>query len=35
MLGGDGGNTTMSYHGYGLFTELLLTGRWLKLFCRD
>jgi asparagine synthase (glutamine-hydrolysing) len=32
MLGGDGGNTTMSYDGYGLFTELLLTGRWLKLF---
>jgi asparagine synthase (glutamine-hydrolysing) len=32
MLGGEGGNTTMSYHGYGLFTELLLTGRWLKLF---
>ena len=32
MLGGDRGNVTMSYHGYGLFTELLLTGRWLKLF---
>ena len=32
MLGGDMGNTTMSYNGWGLFTELLLTGRWLKLF---
>jgi asparagine synthase (glutamine-hydrolysing) len=32
MLGGEGGNNTMSYNGYGLFTELLLTGRWLKLF---
>jgi asparagine synthase (glutamine-hydrolysing) len=32
MLGGDMGNLTMSYSGHGLFTELLLTGRWLKLF---
>jgi asparagine synthase (glutamine-hydrolysing) len=32
MLGGDMGNTTMSYHGWGLFTQLLLTGHWLKLF---
>ena len=32
MLGGDMGNITMSYHGWGLFTELLLTGRWLRLF---
>ena len=32
MLGGDMGNTTMSYGGYGLFTEYLLKGRWLKLF---
>jgi asparagine synthase (glutamine-hydrolysing) len=32
MLGGDMGNSTMSYHGWGLFTELLQTGRWLKLF---
>jgi len=32
MLGGDMGNTTMSYNGWGLFTELLLAGRWLKLF---
>jgi asparagine synthase (glutamine-hydrolysing) len=32
MLGGDTGNVTMSYHGYGLFTELVLTGRWLQLF---
>jgi asparagine synthase (glutamine-hydrolysing) len=32
MLGGDMGNHTMSYHGWGLFTELLLTGHWLKLF---
>jgi asparagine synthase (glutamine-hydrolysing) len=32
MLAGDMGNTTMSYDGWGLFTELLLTGRWLKLF---
>jgi asparagine synthase (glutamine-hydrolysing) len=31
MLGGDMGNTTMSYHGWGLFTELLQTGRWLRL----
>jgi asparagine synthase (glutamine-hydrolysing) len=32
MLTGDMGNTTMSYHGWGLFTDLLLTGRWLRLF---
>jgi asparagine synthase (glutamine-hydrolysing) len=32
MLTGDWGNFTMSYDGWGLFTELLLTGRWLKLF---
>jgi asparagine synthase (glutamine-hydrolysing) len=31
MLGGDMGNNTMSYNGWGLFTELLLSGRWLKL----
>jgi asparagine synthase (glutamine-hydrolysing) len=32
MLAGELGNTTMSYYGWGLFTELLLTGRWLRLF---
>ncbi len=32
MLAGEMGNFTMSYHGWGLFTELLLTGRWLRLF---
>jgi asparagine synthase (glutamine-hydrolysing) len=32
MLGGEMGNYTMSYHGWGLFTELLLRGRWLRLF---
>jgi asparagine synthase (glutamine-hydrolysing) len=32
MLGGEMGNLTMSYHGMGLFTGLLLTGRWLQLF---
>jgi asparagine synthase (glutamine-hydrolysing) len=32
MLGGDMGNLTMSYQGLGLFTELVLTGRWLRLF---
>jgi asparagine synthase (glutamine-hydrolysing) len=32
MLAGEMGNITMSYHGWGLFTELLLTGRWLRLF---
>jgi len=32
ILGGDMGNETMSYYGWGLFTELLLTGHWLKLF---
>jgi asparagine synthase (glutamine-hydrolysing) len=31
MLGGDMGNATMSYNGWGLFTELALSGRWLKL----
>jgi asparagine synthase (glutamine-hydrolysing) len=32
ILGGDMGNETMSYYGWGLITELLLTGHWLKLF---
>ncbi len=32
MLAGEMGNDTMSYDGWGLFTELLLTGRWLRLF---
>jgi asparagine synthase (glutamine-hydrolysing) len=32
MLSGDMGNITMSYHGRGLFAELLRTGRWLRLF---
>ena len=32
MLGGDMGNITISYHGRGLFPELLRTGRWLRLF---
>ena len=32
MLTGEMGNFTMSYHGWGLFPELLLTGRWLRLF---
>jgi asparagine synthase (glutamine-hydrolysing) len=31
MLAGEMGNDTMSYDGWGLFTELLLTGRWLNL----
>ena len=31
MLSGDMGNLTMSYNGRSLFTELLLTGRWLRL----
>jgi asparagine synthase (glutamine-hydrolysing) len=31
MLTGDMGNLTMSYHGRGLFAELLRTGRWLRL----
>jgi len=31
MLIGDMGNITMSYHGRGLFAELLRTGRWLRL----
>src|SRR5262249_40127258 len=32
MLVGEMGNNTMSYSGSGLFTELLLTGRWPGLF---
>jgi asparagine synthase (glutamine-hydrolysing) len=32
MLAGEMGNDTMSYSGWGLFTELLLTGRWPRLF---
>jgi asparagine synthase (glutamine-hydrolysing) len=32
MLVGDMGNTTMSYNGWGLFTDLLLTARWVRLF---
>jgi asparagine synthase (glutamine-hydrolysing) len=32
MLAGDMGNLTMSYHGRGLFAELVRTGRWLTLF---
>jgi asparagine synthase (glutamine-hydrolysing) len=32
MLVGEMGNLTMSYHGRGLLTELVRTGRWLKLF---
>jgi asparagine synthase (glutamine-hydrolysing) len=31
MLVGEIGNLTMSYHGRGLFAELLRTGRWLRL----
>src|SRR6478752_492017 len=31
MLVGEMGNATISYHGWGVFPELLLTGRWLKL----
>jgi asparagine synthase (glutamine-hydrolysing) len=31
MLTGEMGNITISYHGWGLFTEFLLTGRWLRL----
>jgi asparagine synthase (glutamine-hydrolysing) len=31
MLTGEMGNGTMSYDGRGLFTELLLTGRWINL----
>lgn len=31
MLGGEMGNYTMSYDGASLLTELLLTGRWLRL----
>jgi asparagine synthase (glutamine-hydrolysing) len=32
ILTGEMGNITMSYHGRGLFAELLRTGRWLRLF---
>lgn len=32
MLTGEMGNLTISYEGWGVFTELLLTGRWLRLF---
>jgi asparagine synthase (glutamine-hydrolysing) len=32
ILGGEMGNVTMSYDGYGIFPELLRSGRWLKLF---
>jgi asparagine synthase (glutamine-hydrolysing) len=32
MLAGEMGNNTMSYDGWGLFTELLLKGRWIRLF---
>jgi asparagine synthase (glutamine-hydrolysing) len=32
LLAGEMGNDTMSYNGWGLFTELLLTGRWPRLF---
>src|SRR6516165_6856379 len=31
LLGGEMGNHTMSYDGASLLTELLLTGRWLRL----
>jgi asparagine synthase (glutamine-hydrolysing) len=31
MLVGEMGNLTMSYHGRGLFAELVRTGRWLRL----
>jgi asparagine synthase (glutamine-hydrolysing) len=31
ILAGEMGNDTMSYHGWGLLTELLATGRWLRL----
>jgi len=31
ILTGDMGNLTMSYHGRGLFAELLRRGRWLRL----
>jgi asparagine synthase (glutamine-hydrolysing) len=31
MLVGEVGNVTMSYHGRGLLTELVRTGRWLRL----
>jgi asparagine synthase (glutamine-hydrolysing) len=32
MLGGEMGNLTISYAGRPLLTELMLTGRWLKLY---
>jgi asparagine synthase (glutamine-hydrolysing) len=31
MLGGEMGNLTMSYQGFGLFAELAATGRWFRL----
>ena len=33
MLGGDMGNFTMSYHGWGLFTELLLDRPLAEVIC--
>jgi asparagine synthase (glutamine-hydrolysing) len=32
MLVGEMGNITISHNGWGLFPELTLTGRWLRLF---
>jgi len=32
MLTGEMGNLTMSYDGWGLFAELLITGNWPRLF---
>jgi asparagine synthase (glutamine-hydrolysing) len=32
MLNGGMGNLTMSYHGRGLYAELVRRGRWLRLF---
>lgn len=32
MLGGEMGNTTISFNGYGLLTELMLKGHWVQLF---
>jgi asparagine synthase (glutamine-hydrolysing) len=32
LLTGEMGNVTMSYDGRGAFTELLLAGRWVRLF---
>lgn len=34
VLGGEMGNLTMSYNGYGLFVELLRAGHWLR-FLRE